>query len=51
VLALIERDSALLLERRSDRGRWGLVGGRVQIEESLEDGLRREVGRRRGSPR
>ena len=43
VLALIERDGALLLERRGDCGRWGLVGGRVEIEESLEDGLRREV--------
>jgi ADP-ribose pyrophosphatase YjhB (NUDIX family) len=43
VLALIERDGALLLERRSDCGRWGLVGGRVEVEESLEDGLRREV--------
>lgn len=43
VLALIERDGALLLERRSDCGRWGLVGGRVEIDESLEDGLRREM--------
>ena len=43
MLALIEHDDALLLERRSDCGRWGLVGGGVGIEESLEDGLRREV--------
>ncbi len=43
MLALIERDGALLLECRSDCGRWGLVGGGVDIEESLEDGLRREV--------
>jgi ADP-ribose pyrophosphatase YjhB (NUDIX family) len=43
VLALIERDGALLLERRSDCWRWGLVGGKVEVEESLEDGLRREV--------
>ena len=43
MLALIERDGALLLERRSDCERWRLVGGRVGIEESLEDGLRREV--------
>jgi ADP-ribose pyrophosphatase YjhB (NUDIX family) len=43
VLALIERDGALLLERRSDCGRWGLVGGRVEVEESLEDSLRREM--------
>ena len=43
MLALIERDGALLLERRSDCGRWGLVGGRVEVEESLEDSLRREM--------
>ena len=43
VLALIERDGALLLERRSDCGRWGLIGGGVDVEESLEDALRREV--------
>ena len=43
VLALIERDGALLMERRSDCGRWGLIGGGVDVEESLEDALRREV--------
>jgi 8-oxo-dGTP pyrophosphatase MutT (NUDIX family) len=42
VLALIERDGALLLERRSDCGRWGLIGGGVDVEESLEVALRRE---------
>ncbi|MDQ3430321.1 MAG: NUDIX domain-containing protein [Actinomycetota bacterium] len=43
VLALIERDGGLLMERRSDCGRWGFVGGAVEVEESLEDALRREV--------
>ena len=43
VLALIERDGELLLELRSDCGRWGFVGGAVEVEESLEDALRREV--------
>ena len=43
VLAIIERDGALLLERRSDCGRWGLVGGGIEAEESLETALRREV--------
>ncbi len=43
VLALIERDGGLLMERRSDCGRWGFVGGGVEVEESLEDALRREV--------
>jgi 8-oxo-dGTP pyrophosphatase MutT (NUDIX family) len=43
VLALIEGDGGLLMERRSDCGRWGLVGGAVEVEESLEDALRRET--------
>lgn len=43
VLALIERDGRLLMERRSDCGRWGFVGGELEVEESLEEGLRREV--------
>jgi len=43
VLTLIERDGALLMEKRSDCGRWGFVGGAVEIEESLEDALRRET--------
>ncbi len=43
VLAPIERDGELLMERRSDCGRWGFVGGAVEVEESLEDALRREV--------
>ena len=43
MLALIEHDGALLLERRSDCGRWGFVGGAVEVEESLEDALRRET--------
>ncbi len=43
VLALIERDGGLLMELRSDCGRWGFVGGAVEVEESLEEALRREV--------
>ncbi|MEJ7631039.1 MAG: NUDIX domain-containing protein [Rubrobacteraceae bacterium] len=43
VLAIISRDGALLLERRSDCGRWGLVGGGIEAEESLEAALHREV--------
>ena len=31
------------MERRSDCGRWGFVGGAIEAEESLEQGLRREV--------
>ena len=43
ILALIERDGALLMEKRSDCGRWGFVGGAVEVEESLEEALRRET--------
>ena len=43
VLALIERGGELLLERRSDCGRWGFPGGAIEANESLEEGLRREV--------
>ncbi|HKH10568.1 MAG TPA: NUDIX domain-containing protein [Rubrobacter sp.] len=43
VLALIECEGKLLMEWRSDCGRWGLVGGAVEVEESLEEALRRET--------
>jgi ADP-ribose pyrophosphatase YjhB (NUDIX family) len=43
VVALIERDGALLLDCREDCGRWALVGGGVDANESLGDALRREV--------
>jgi 8-oxo-dGTP pyrophosphatase MutT (NUDIX family) len=43
VSALIERDDAILLERRRDNGQWGLIGGGVEIDESLDQALRREV--------
>ena len=43
VIALIERDGTLLLERRADAPLWSLIAGMVNDEESLVDGLRREV--------
>ena len=43
VVALIELEGAVLLERRVDSGRWGLVGGAVEMNDSLEAALRREV--------
>jgi 8-oxo-dGTP pyrophosphatase MutT (NUDIX family) len=42
-LALIERDEELLLERRSDSGQWGLIGGSIEVSESIGEALRREV--------
>ena len=43
VIALIERDESLLLERRSDAPLWSLIAGMVEDTETLTDALRREV--------
>jgi ADP-ribose pyrophosphatase YjhB (NUDIX family) len=44
VLALIrDASGSLLMERRSDCGRWGLPGGAVEPHEALEEALRREI--------
>ena len=43
VLAVIERGDSLLLERRSDCDRWGLVGGSIEVDETPTQALRREV--------
>jgi 8-oxo-dGTP pyrophosphatase MutT (NUDIX family) len=43
VLALIERDGSLLLERRTDAPLWSLIAGAVEDTESLTEALRREV--------
>ena len=42
-VALMERDGRLLLERRSDSARWGLIGGAMELHESIEEAVRREV--------
>lgn len=43
VVAIIEQDGAILLEERSDSARWSLIGGGLEMSESLEEGLVREV--------
>jgi 8-oxo-dGTP pyrophosphatase MutT (NUDIX family) len=43
VIALIESDGSLLLERRTDAPLWSLIAGKVEEDESLADALRREV--------
>jgi 8-oxo-dGTP diphosphatase len=43
VYALIERDEQLLLERRTDAALWSLIAGRVEDDESLVEGVAREV--------
>jgi ADP-ribose pyrophosphatase YjhB (NUDIX family) len=42
-VALIQRDGALLLERRADDGTWGLVGGALEPGEAVLEAVRREV--------
>ncbi len=43
ILAIIEHEGAFFLERQSDCGRWGLIGGGIEAEELLETALHREV--------
>lgn len=40
---MLEHDGGLILERRTDSGLWGFVGGAVQRDESLSDAVAREV--------
>lgn len=40
---IVRADGHVLLERRSDNGRWGLPGGAVEIGESMAAATRREV--------
>jgi ADP-ribose pyrophosphatase YjhB (NUDIX family) len=43
VTAIIEVDTQLLLDRRADAPFWGLIGGHLEDDESLTEGLHREV--------
>ncbi len=44
VAAIIrDGDGRILLQRRSDNGRWGLPGGSVEIGESAREAILREV--------
>jgi 8-oxo-dGTP pyrophosphatase MutT (NUDIX family) len=43
VIALIERDGSVLLERRADAPVWGAIAGLVEDTETLVEALRREV--------
>ena len=44
VIALVEDEKGrLLLDRRSDAPVWALIGGRLEYDETLIEGLRREV--------
>ena len=43
VVAFVERDGSLLLERRADFGTWGIPGGALDEDETVEQGITREV--------
>ena len=40
---IFDGDGRVLLERRSDNGFWGLPGGAVEVGESVEQAIKREV--------
>ena len=40
---IFDSDGKVLLERRSDNGFWGLPGGAVEVGESVEQAVKREV--------
>ncbi|MCR8633794.1 hypothetical protein [Paenibacillus radicis (ex Xue et al. 2023)] len=35
VVALIENDNKLLMEKRTDSGKWAIIGGAIKKDESL----------------
>ncbi len=41
--ALIVRDGKILFQRRADNGKWGLIGGLVEMNETYEDAALREI--------
>jgi len=43
ICALIRKGDALLLEHRADADRWSLIGGALDLNESLADGIAREI--------
>ena len=48
VVALIQDNGRVLLDRRADAPFWGLIAGRVEADETLEQALRREVDEETG---
>ncbi len=41
--ALIVRDEKILLQRRTDNGKWGFIGGLVEMNETYEQAALREI--------
>jgi mutator protein MutT len=48
--ACVVRDGAVLLQRRSDDGRWAFPGGALELGESAEEAVVREVAEETGVP-
>ena len=41
--AVIVRDDRILLQRRTDNGKWGLIGGLLEMNETYEEAALREI--------
>jgi len=41
--ALIVRDDRILFQRRTDNGKWGLIGGLLEMNETYEEAALREI--------
>ena len=41
--ALIIRDNKILFQRRTDNGKWGLIGGLLEMNETYEEAALREI--------
>lgn len=48
VCAIIKSNNKILLEKRVDSNRWALIGGGLKIDESLEEGIIREINEETG---
>jgi len=46
--AIIKSNNKILLEKRVDSNRWALIGGGLNIDESLEEGIIREINEETG---
>jgi 8-oxo-dGTP pyrophosphatase MutT (NUDIX family) len=49
-VACVQRDGAILLQRRGDNGEWGFPGGAVELGETAHDAAVRETREETGIP-
>lgn len=45
---VVDKDNRVLVIRRADNARWEMPGGVLELDESFEDGVRREVAEETG---